>query len=486
MSGRGSCLVVLVCCIGIAGCADSSEGGASTGSLLPQIPDRGGPVMAHPQLVPIFFADDPSADTTAQFSRWIVTSSWLALVGTEYGVGAGSVLGVAHRTEAAPDQIDDVGVVDLLFRGLGDGTLPKPVTGGLDEVLYMIHFPAHTTVTAGNAKSCVEFGAYHSSARRNGVELAYAVMPTCPSFVKGLDDRESHGLVTSHELIEAATDPFPVNHPGFHLRDPVDPWIALGGEVADLCERGDQSTVWREGGFVVQRSWSNLAAAAGRDPCVPGQIAQYFNLTSLALTVPRIAPGGQQAIGLRGWASGAPPGFAWSLMAKPAGDSDVTVTLGKDTMSATSSTRVDVAVPSTAARGATVRWYVYSISNAAYEVLPMFAYVDDPCSSFTSCDACARHGCGFCATTGRCEPPASAGSAVSSCPAAEFATWSGSCPGFCAAHGANCTECASQFGCGWCASGGGQCLEASHNYGQPEGASCAYADWSFTPAYCPM
>jgi hypothetical protein len=28
-------------------------------------------------------------------------------------------------------------------------------------------------------------------------------------------------------------------------------------------------------------------------------------------------------------------------------------------------------------------------------------------------------------------------------------------------------------------------MEASHEGGHPETGSCAYADWSFTPDYCP-
>ena len=62
--------------------------------------------------------------------------------------------------------------------------------------------------------------------------------------------------MTSHEIIEAATDPIPGNNPAFQVTDPSNSWIALGGEVADLCSRGDDSRAFREAGFVVTRSWS--------------------------------------------------------------------------------------------------------------------------------------------------------------------------------------------------------------------------------------
>ena len=75
-------------CLAIAGC-----GGDGSNSPLPEVSHRGGPVMAHPVLVPILFAGDGEAGELTQFSKWIVGSQWLTAVGAEYGVGSGSVLG---------------------------------------------------------------------------------------------------------------------------------------------------------------------------------------------------------------------------------------------------------------------------------------------------------------------------------------------------------------------------------------------------------
>jgi hypothetical protein len=351
----------------------------------------------------------------------------------------------------------------------------------------MIHFPSHTLVTAGSQSSCTDFGGYHSSARRAGVELAYAVIATCPGFITDQPDVSVREIVSSHELIEAATDPIPSNHPGFQLSDPTSPWIAFGTEVGDLCTRGDATGLTSEADFVAQRSWSNKAAGEGKDPCVPASAtAPYFNVVATGKSVPRIPPGMDQAIPLRGWASGAAHGFSWDIAAVALMPGEVTLKLDKTTLTDGVTTVLDVAVPAATTLGTTIRFAVVSRTTEGYALLPMFAVAGNACSSFTGCENCTAHiGCGFCASSGKCEAESSSGSAESSCSASSFATWSGSCPGLCASHNASCTDCASQPGCGWCASGGAtHCVEASHETGLPESGSCPYADWSFTPDYC--
>ena len=480
MGGYGMRVAVMLALLTVvASCGDNLEP-----SPLPLLLDHGGPHMSHPKLVPIFFADDAGADQMTRFSQWIVTSSWLEAVGAAYGVGSGSVLGVVHRPEGAPDAISDAEIVDLLYAGLADRTIPEP-SDGLGDVLYMVHLPSHTVVTAGSAMSCVTFGAYHDSARRNGVELAYAVVPTCPPFVDDLVGTPNRELASSHELIEAATDPIPSNHPGFQLSDSPNPWLIFGDEVADLCFRSDGRQIWHEAGFVAQRSWSNAAAAAGEDPCVPGaSSAPYFNVDVVTRTVLRIPSGGHQTIELRGWGTGLEVNASWSLSAMAVGFRPLGLTLGANRIGAGETTTLDVVVPVGTPTETSLRFYVDSGTDGDRQ-LPMFAIAGDPCSSFAGCEACTvQYGCGFCAATGRCEAQSGSASADSSCPGS-LATWTGSCSGFCAQHSGSCVDCASQYGCGWCSSGTGQCLELGHDDDQPATGSCRNADWSVTPSYCP-
>jgi hypothetical protein len=481
--------LTLAFCVLIASCGGGDGGGSgSAPSLLPDVTDQGGLVMAHPQIVPIFYANDADAATLTSFNQWIVTSQWLQTVGADYGVGTGSVLKVVRRTDTAPAMIDDTQIISLLYAGLADGSLPKPV-GALADVLYMIYFPMQTTVTLGSARSCVDFGGYHKSARQSGVELLYAVNAACRKILPTLTDVEAREIVASHELIEAATDPVPFNRSSFRFVDPTNSWFGVfpGAEIGDLCQRGDGKEIWRESGFVAQRIWSISAAAAEQDPCVPGASTNYVNLVSQSAGVPRIAPGGHQTITLRGWASGAVRGASWPIKA-----ASLSMMPGKETPKLSAQTikdgdtvSLDVAVPASAQVGSLALFGVVSETQPTAQLLPMYAVVGAQCSQFTTCETCtAELGCGFCASSGKCEALSSpTSSAESSCSGSSFATSPGSCPDFCATFSDSCGRCTSQ-GCGWCSSGQPQCVAVNDFTGQQLSGSCPYADWSATPNYC--
>jgi hypothetical protein len=460
--------------------------GSDEPDRLPTVADLGGPRMAHPQLALIFYSDDPDVDAMTRYSEALVASSWLDQVGAEYGIGTGSILTVVHKTEPAPAQISSAEIVDMLFQDLASGTLPAPPPDGPGDVLYIVNVPSHTAVTTPDSASCKEFGGYHASARRNGAEIAFAVVATCPEFIADLTALEIREVVLSHEVIESATDPVPVNHPAFQLRDPSGSWSAFGDEVADLCTRADPTGIWREADFVAQRSWSNAAAAFG-DPCVPVPTdAPYFNMRRDGNVMPRIPAGGHGTVSLTGWATGNTPD--WSLSTRTRTPSDVMAMPETDRLGVGKSTKIDVTVSPSAVAGTTLQIFALSIlSETDYQVLPMIAMVGQPCATFTSCEECASQiGCGFCTSSGQCMPDGVSGSADGTCSGSSFTKWPGSCRGFCARFSGSCTDCSSRAGCGWCASGGtGQCLEASDSYASPAAATCPYAEWSFTPDYCP-
>jgi hypothetical protein len=432
----------------------------------------GGPKLTHPQLVFIFYANDLSGRGLADYSRWLVTSSWLGAVGDEYGIGAGSALAV-ERPGSAPDEIDNSEIVDQLFAGLADGTLPAPTA----NTLYMFTFPG-STVTYGASMGCVDFDAYHDSARRNGVEVAYAVVPSCGFELSPRD------TTIARELIAAATDPFPGANPGWQLRERTSPWLAMGDELPNLCRRGgDGSETVAVDGTRMPRIWSNAAAAAGQDPCVPHTYGDtYFNVVPELKTILRIRPGEHQTIRLEGFSTKDVGVF--TLSARPAMAGAATLTLGASKFGPGKSTTLDIALPSSAPIGFPVYAFVYSerdFGDYQWQFVPLPVRAGDPCSAFKDC-----LGCGFCASSGRCEAIGASGSAESSCSGKSFATWAGSCPGFCARQ-TTCNSCTSQPGCGWCATGGASspCMEASHEYSHPEVGTCAYADWSIRPSYCP-
>jgi hypothetical protein len=159
------------------------------------------------------------------------------------------------------------------------------------QTVLVFFFPATTTVSLDGAASCQVFGGYHNYMTVGGVQFPYAVVAECAPPTQGpkITLLQQTTYAASHEVIEAATDPIQTPTAiGFYLPLPPEyndqsifPWNNLGGgEAADMCVDflglgQDEAT---EGSFTVERIWSNAAAAAGGDPCVPAASAAYFNV----------------------------------------------------------------------------------------------------------------------------------------------------------------------------------------------------------------
>ncbi len=255
----------------------------------PQESTGGGPTLRSPKFVPVFFAGDDMdlAMKVADFaSRVGATEYWKTTTG-EYGVGPATAAPPVFLKEMAPASIDDGGIQTWLVTKLNSDDPELPAATG--NTIYVIHYPAGTTITlpsgGGNATSCQDFGGYHSDtvldSKHGNLDIAYAVIPRCDSFgaLTGLDAVTG---TESHEMIEAATDPHPQDNPAYYgVDDDHFYWqFALGGgEAADLCAQFPGVFVqFPELPYTVQRSWSNVSALAGHDPCVPtlpGRV--YFN-----------------------------------------------------------------------------------------------------------------------------------------------------------------------------------------------------------------
>jgi hypothetical protein len=90
----------------------------------------------------------------------------------------------------------------------------------------------------------------------------------------------------AHEYVEGATDPYPGSTTeGYVGFDPDhlawDIYTGYNDELADACENWQDSFYEETGSFPywVQRSWSNTAALAGHDPCVPSPAGAYHGMT---------------------------------------------------------------------------------------------------------------------------------------------------------------------------------------------------------------
>jgi hypothetical protein len=157
-----------------------------------------------------------------------------------------------------------------------DGTHPELGTPSPDTI-YTIYLPATTQVTTGFGKTCAPLGGYHSfTTLADGMLVPYAVVAHCRD-----NDLDWTTQLTSHELVEAATDPQVNWNQAYAFADDTHAiWGLLHPETADLCEWdsiSSQTNVKPDSfGYQIQRTWSNAAAAAGHDPCVPGVPGQMY------------------------------------------------------------------------------------------------------------------------------------------------------------------------------------------------------------------
>jgi hypothetical protein len=233
----------------------------------PQVMSGGGPVLVAPKVVPIFFANDSAVQPTIEsFLHALAGSSYWTTTTGEYGVGA---LTIANSivTSDPPPTTDDALATWL------QGKFPSPDP----STIYTVFLPAGAVLTLGGERSCTTFGGYHSETMVGSAPLVYALLPRCTSttFSGALD---STTIATSHELVEASTDPLPFSNPAFTVVDDAHAvWRRIpGGELGDMCEYVRTAFQPLVGSFMVQRTWSNASAAAGHDPCVPVLATPYL------------------------------------------------------------------------------------------------------------------------------------------------------------------------------------------------------------------
>jgi hypothetical protein len=262
----------------------------------PQVVTSGGPVLASPEIFSVFFSNDDSAfvGTLDDFGQKLGATAYWATLG-EYGVGPATGSSV-QLTESATGNIDD-STIQTWLAGKLNGNDPAWIAPDANTV-YVLYYPAGVTITNGGAKSCQAFGGYHSNilvhTGHGNINAAYAVIPRCASG-HGLTGIDVITAAASHELAEAATDPYPNNKPAYGQVDDADIYweLALGGpEIGDMCAQSPASYAKFPDlpDYTVQRVWSNEMALEGHDPCVPSLDGEvYANAAPVlpdTLTVP--------------------------------------------------------------------------------------------------------------------------------------------------------------------------------------------------------
>jgi hypothetical protein len=267
--------VVISSFVVIAACGDNSTqtgpdagSGSASGPFLeaphasaPFLESAGGPTLASPKIQPLFFTGDATMQTQIeQFLGMLASSTYWTATTSEYGVGAVTILPTIVETQAAP--ATDADLQTYLATQL-DGHHAGWTYDA--QTIYAVYLPT-ANFTAFGSKACQSFGAFHDEALgQGGISIVYALMPRC---MGGVDTLTAS---SSHEFVEAVTDPYVQTNLAYGTVDPVHAtWgIVPGAETGDFCEYVDAAYQRLVGNFVVQRTWSNAAAAAGHDPCVP-------------------------------------------------------------------------------------------------------------------------------------------------------------------------------------------------------------------------
>jgi hypothetical protein len=284
-----------------------------THSPWPQVPSNQGIFLKPMKLVTIVSSGDPLTTQLFAFGDALIASHWWTSVTTEYGLGTPS--GGVHVTGAAITQNPDQTAMISYIQSAIAGNAAAAPDG---NTVFMLYLPPNIDgidPMNGTNTMCKFFGGFHDVYDMGG--NAFAVGQRCPLQGTGLTEIQDLTITASHEILEAATDPQPGSGWALGAGNLQQPWtqpptlIAPGGELGDLC----LGTQWAEGGYTYQRGWSNAAAAAGGDPCVPAYpSAKYYN-ASAPQPWYMVTAGGSVTIPLTGFASG--PTGDWALETLP-------------------------------------------------------------------------------------------------------------------------------------------------------------------------
>jgi hypothetical protein len=340
---------VLVGAAAIA-CASCGSSPSTPGGVLlpfPIVPSYDGALLSPLNLVTIVSqSDSGNAPVLFAYSNGIGASQWWAALAGEYGLGP--VTAAANLLGPSIDgDVTDHDVYEYITSAVAANA--GPARDG--NSLYLLYLPPGIRVIQGGVVNdgCGKFQAYHAPYGNRGDNLA--VVQRCG----GSDPFDNMMVSASHELIEAATDPDGLSYalpriaPHAPWNEPI--WNAYNltghAELADLCE----GTYWGEGSVYYQRVWSNAAAAAHGDPCVPA-IGQPYYDALFEKDWYEIAPGQTLRIPMVGWSSGS-LASAWPVAARVASAvSGFSVDVGGDgTLGVNQISDVTVTAPSTAPSG---------------------------------------------------------------------------------------------------------------------------------------
>ncbi|MEO7112784.1 MAG: hypothetical protein ABI183_20230 [Polyangiaceae bacterium] len=264
---------------------------------MPTVKTMGGPLITSPNVVAIFDPNEPNKAAILAFLNSLEGSSFWTGVTSEYGIGPiVSVTGVDLPTAMAPS-VTSTDLVNLVASEIqlldyadagpvadndaGDAGVPRT------DTIFMIFTPPTTTISN---EPCTSVLGYHNSLRVEGnVHVPFGVTQgACTNTEVAPTQLGVEIEVVTHELVEAATDPFPFYEPAYyrvdddHLAWAVEQNSIEATELNDLCNEPVSISLGATS-YKLANVWSNREAQAGKFPCVPSSFGNVPMLTAAAM-----------------------------------------------------------------------------------------------------------------------------------------------------------------------------------------------------------
>jgi hypothetical protein len=233
---------------------------------LPQVTNHGGAIVSNPRVITVTFKNYFFTPDVQAFAKWLPTSNWLSAWKSDYGIQSLTAGGSFVIPTAPP--VTDLSTFDAqpyLLSKIADHTLPTPKNGDV----FAFYMPGQTGCNIGGGHGQLDYP---------GVQAEFLIMYDCSQSISANPDQLATLESTmSHELAEATTD----DYGAWNMDDPLVNTVA-GGEIADLCVFFTTTTQVSKNAFTFQRIYSNKAAAAGTNPCVPVRADDviYYNVTT--------------------------------------------------------------------------------------------------------------------------------------------------------------------------------------------------------------
>jgi hypothetical protein len=252
---------------------------------MPQLQKGGGTIYSAPVIVTVTWETDPNVTQLEAFDDGIGASDFWKAAVSEYGVGPSTNGGHVHipvnAANPLPAKLTTDQIEALIDQGVANGW-PTPTA----QTIYAVYPPSAMQVTTDDGTgtqvdACTVFYGYHSQTAQSALTYALS-LPCAGGGLNALDTLTSTG---AHELGEAATDPGQGGYFGFDTDHIAWSMFQQGQlENGDVCEFYNDANYKASAPFAfeLQRLWSNAAASAGHNPCVPAAPGPYFGAAPTA------------------------------------------------------------------------------------------------------------------------------------------------------------------------------------------------------------